>query len=258
MRGAMPRLATSSRPASGPCWRCSPRSPRTASPSRARWRPRARSGEIWSVRRPLVYRAIETLTRLGLVAPGRDRAQPVGPAAHGRRGDPSGGARSRAGCAEPVAHVRDARSLLMLKLLFLTAARRPGAAAHRPARALRRARRRLAARPRRPRASTEAAAPAPGEHDGRDPVRRDDARRADDVLAHDAAPPHHESDLTAPREDPRDRAGLSISHCSVAARVRIKRARRLRECATAARRTGSAGRWLTSVLPGSSEGSNGR
>ena len=76
-------------------------------------------GRVWALRRPLVYRALETLERLQLVAAStRSRAAPDRSARSSRR------RRAGSGCVaqwlrEPVTHVRDARSLLMLKLLFL-------------------------------------------------------------------------------------------------------------------------------------------
>lgn len=82
--------------------------------------PEGEVGRVWSVRRPLVYRALETLERKGLVAPVETLPSPRGPqrtmfAATGA------GERALAGwLREPVTHVRDGRSLLMLKLLFLT------------------------------------------------------------------------------------------------------------------------------------------
>jgi DNA-binding PadR family transcriptional regulator len=76
-------------------------------------------GKVWTVRRPLVYRAIDLLTEAGLTRPAGTvpsssgpRRTLVEPTAQGRR------ALAR-WLAEPVQHVRDARSLLMLKLLFL-------------------------------------------------------------------------------------------------------------------------------------------
>lgn len=76
-------------------------------------------GKVWTVRRPLVYRAIDLLTEAGFTRPvgtvpssSGPRRTLVEPTAEGRR------VLAR-WLAEPVEHVRDARSLLMLKLLFL-------------------------------------------------------------------------------------------------------------------------------------------
>jgi DNA-binding PadR family transcriptional regulator len=81
--------------------------------------PEGEVGQVWSIRRPLVYRAIEALIGRGLLRSTATVASRSGPqrtiltvTAPGRRA-------VTAWLGEPVAHVRDARSLLMLKLLFL-------------------------------------------------------------------------------------------------------------------------------------------
>jgi DNA-binding PadR family transcriptional regulator len=76
-------------------------------------------GRIWSVRRPLVYRAVDTLTEMGLVRPRATVASRSGPRRTVLEATPAGKRALKRWLAEPVAHVRDARSLLMLKLLFL-------------------------------------------------------------------------------------------------------------------------------------------
>ena len=84
--------------------------------------PHGEVGRVWTVRRPLVYRAVAQLTARGLVASGRTVASDRGP----QRTElevTAVGRRAVAGwLIEPVEHVRDARSLLMLKLLFLSRA----------------------------------------------------------------------------------------------------------------------------------------
>jgi DNA-binding PadR family transcriptional regulator len=76
-------------------------------------------GRIWSLSRPRVYYAIDVLTREGLVRPARTVASQSGPHRTVLRITPPG-ARAVAGwLVTPVEHVRDARSLLLLKLLFL-------------------------------------------------------------------------------------------------------------------------------------------
>src|SRR4051794_23893382 len=74
-------------------------------------------GRVWSLSRPLAYRAIDQLSRRGLVAPvrsesgeGPDRTV-VAVTAEGQR-------RLREWLARPVAHVRDMRSELLLKLVL--------------------------------------------------------------------------------------------------------------------------------------------
>jgi DNA-binding PadR family transcriptional regulator len=76
-------------------------------------------GRVWAMRRPLVYRALDTLERMGLVRPVATQPSNAGPrrtifkpTAEGRRALDEW-------LQQPVDHVRDARSLLMLKLLFL-------------------------------------------------------------------------------------------------------------------------------------------
>ena len=82
--------------------------------------PEGEVGRIWSVRRPLVYRAIETLTELGLVRPAGTVSSPSGPQRTVLEVTPNGKRALTLWLRQPIAHVRDARSLLMLKLLFLT------------------------------------------------------------------------------------------------------------------------------------------
>jgi DNA-binding PadR family transcriptional regulator len=77
-------------------------------------------GKIWTVRRPLVYRALETLAGMGLVRAGGTVASRSGPQRTVLHATPAGKRAVTRWLREPVAHVRDARSLLMLKLLFLT------------------------------------------------------------------------------------------------------------------------------------------
>jgi DNA-binding PadR family transcriptional regulator len=77
-------------------------------------------GKVWSVRRPLVYRAIETLTGMGLVRPAGTVASSSGPQRTVLQATAPGKRALARWLREPVAHVRDARSLLLLKLLFLT------------------------------------------------------------------------------------------------------------------------------------------
>jgi DNA-binding PadR family transcriptional regulator len=79
-------------------------------------------GRIWSVRRPLVYRAVETLTGMGLVRTAATVPSRSGPQRTVLEATPQGRRALARWLREPVAHVRDARSLLMLKLLFLTRA----------------------------------------------------------------------------------------------------------------------------------------
>ena len=77
-------------------------------------------GQVWAVRRPLVYRALETLERMGLVPPVATLPSDAGPQRTILEPTPAGRTALSQWLGQPVDHVRDARSLLMLKLLFLT------------------------------------------------------------------------------------------------------------------------------------------
>ncbi len=76
-------------------------------------------GKVWSLARPRVYYAIEALTREGLARPERTVASRTGPDRTILRITPSGRRAVNGWLSAPVEHVRDARSLLLLKLLFL-------------------------------------------------------------------------------------------------------------------------------------------
>ena len=76
-------------------------------------------GRVWSMRRPLVYRTLEVLEGLELTQTAGTEASTAGP--QRTLVEPTGEGRQRVAgwLAEPVEHVRDARSELLLKLLFL-------------------------------------------------------------------------------------------------------------------------------------------
>jgi DNA-binding PadR family transcriptional regulator len=76
-------------------------------------------GQVWAMRRPLVYRALETLEQLGLVRPAATVPSQTGPQRTILEVTPAGAEAVTEWLSRPVSHVRDARSLLMLKLLFL-------------------------------------------------------------------------------------------------------------------------------------------
>jgi DNA-binding PadR family transcriptional regulator len=82
--------------------------------------PEGEVGKIWSVRRPLVYRAVETLISIDLVRPAGTVPSRSGPQRTVLEATPKGKRALTRWLRQPVAHVRDGRSLLMLKLLFLT------------------------------------------------------------------------------------------------------------------------------------------
>jgi DNA-binding PadR family transcriptional regulator len=82
--------------------------------------PSGEVGQVWAMRRPLVYRALETLERMELVRPVATLPSDTGPQRTILEPTPAGRGAVNEWLGRPVQHVRDARSLLMLKLLFLT------------------------------------------------------------------------------------------------------------------------------------------
>jgi len=76
-------------------------------------------GRVWGLRRPLVYRALDTLNRVGFVRPVGTLPSSSGPQRTILEITEAGASALAEWLSEPVARVRDARSLLMLKLLFL-------------------------------------------------------------------------------------------------------------------------------------------
>jgi DNA-binding PadR family transcriptional regulator len=79
----------------------------------------AELGRIWTVRRPLVYRSLATLQGDGLVEEVGVAAGEAGPQRVLVRATPRGRRQVRRWLSEPVEHVRDVRSLLLLKLALL-------------------------------------------------------------------------------------------------------------------------------------------
>ena len=77
-------------------------------------------GQVWSMRRPLVYRALETLEQRELIRPAGTVPSQSGPQRTILEVTPAGARAVSEWLSQPVSHVRDARSLLMLKLLFLS------------------------------------------------------------------------------------------------------------------------------------------
>ncbi|HZQ28737.1 MAG TPA: PadR family transcriptional regulator [Acidimicrobiales bacterium] len=76
-------------------------------------------GRIWTVRRPLVYRSLATLERAGLVEEAGAAAGTAGPQRVLVRATARGRRQARRWLSEPVEHVRDIRSQLLLKLALL-------------------------------------------------------------------------------------------------------------------------------------------
>ena len=77
-------------------------------------------GQVWSMRRPLVYRALETLEQREMIRPAGTVPSQTGPQRTILEVTPEGALAVAEWLSQPVSHVRDARSLLMLKLLFLS------------------------------------------------------------------------------------------------------------------------------------------
>ena len=84
-------------------------------------------GQIWALRRPLVYRTLDVLTERELIRTAGTEPSESGPPRTLLELTPAGRERIDAWLRSPVEHMRDARSELMLKLLFLDrAGRDPG------------------------------------------------------------------------------------------------------------------------------------
>jgi DNA-binding PadR family transcriptional regulator len=75
-------------------------------------------GSIWSLTRPLVYRSLEILEERGLIVPAGHEPGSRGPNRTIFRATPAGHAAVAEWLSEPVEHVREGRSLLLLKLVF--------------------------------------------------------------------------------------------------------------------------------------------
>jgi DNA-binding PadR family transcriptional regulator len=84
-------------------------------------------GQVWSLPRPLVYRELTKLDQLGLVVATATERSEQGPARTIMTVTPDGQRAVRDWLTQPVEHVRDVRSLLLLKLALLD---RSGVAVH--------------------------------------------------------------------------------------------------------------------------------
>jgi DNA-binding PadR family transcriptional regulator len=80
--------------------------------------PNGELGAVWSLGRPLVYRSIDILAERKLIEPAGHEPGLRGPNRTIFRATPAGAEALRDWLAEPVEHVRDVRSLLLLKLVF--------------------------------------------------------------------------------------------------------------------------------------------
>jgi PadR family transcriptional regulator AphA len=81
--------------------------------------PAGEVGRIWSMRRPLVYRTLDVLQERELTQTAGTEASTAGPQRTVIEVTSEGRKKVQAWLQAPVAHVRDARSELLLKLLFL-------------------------------------------------------------------------------------------------------------------------------------------
>jgi PadR family transcriptional regulator AphA len=85
---------------------------------------RGELGRIWTVKRPLVYRAIDSLARAGLVSGAGTEEGERGPQRRLVAVTPVGRRAVGRWLSEPVEHVRDVRTELLLKLALLHRVRR--------------------------------------------------------------------------------------------------------------------------------------
>jgi DNA-binding PadR family transcriptional regulator len=75
-------------------------------------------GSIWSLKRPLVYRGLEILDARGLIVASGHEPGARGPNRTIFRATPAGQNAVSEWLVEPVEHVREGRSMLLLKLVF--------------------------------------------------------------------------------------------------------------------------------------------
>jgi PadR family transcriptional regulator AphA len=80
--------------------------------------PEGELGSVWSLGRPLVYRSIDILAERGLIEPAGSEPGLRGPHRTIYRTTCDGATALMQWMEEPVEHVRDVRSLLLLKLIF--------------------------------------------------------------------------------------------------------------------------------------------
>ncbi len=81
--------------------------------------PEGALGHIWTLPRPVVYQVIKKLLQLGLISERRTEAGTRGPVRTVVGLTPGGRAAIKQWLKEPVDHVRDVRSMLLLKLALL-------------------------------------------------------------------------------------------------------------------------------------------
>jgi len=79
-------------------------------------------GMVWHVRKAVVYRAAQRLERLGLIAAEDRQYSRLGPPRSRLSATPEGHRAAQGWLRQPVAHARDVRSELLLKLALLSRA----------------------------------------------------------------------------------------------------------------------------------------
>ena len=82
-------------------------------------------GRVWSLRRPMAYRALASLQKLGLAEVESVQSGAMAPDRTVQRATQVARARGDEWLLQPEPHVRDPRSLLLLKILFLRRRGRP-------------------------------------------------------------------------------------------------------------------------------------
>jgi DNA-binding PadR family transcriptional regulator len=87
--------------------------------------PEGEIGRVWALPKPLVYRALATLEERGLVTPVAEEPGDRGPHRTLHAATPRGIEVLGAWLAAPVDHLREVRSLLMLKLALMARSGRP-------------------------------------------------------------------------------------------------------------------------------------
>lgn len=80
--------------------------------------PEGEIGAVWALGRPVVYRALQTLAERGLAEPAGQEPGTRGPSRTIFAPTAAGRTAVEDWLAEPAGHVRDIRSLLVLKLVF--------------------------------------------------------------------------------------------------------------------------------------------
>jgi DNA-binding PadR family transcriptional regulator len=80
-------------------------------------------GQVWRVRKPVIYQTLQRLEHLGLVCTTEQQASNQGPVRSLIDATPSGREAASAWLAQPVPHTRDLRSEFLVKLALLARAR---------------------------------------------------------------------------------------------------------------------------------------